>query len=89
MVGRAGTSCRLGCRWWGVRGRSMWCLRRWPIWRRRWEGIYRFLYDLLLMASLLKFGALPPVVDASKPTAEELAAIRAKVKAYQEIFDTH
>ena len=41
------------------------------------------------MASLLKFGALPPVVDASKPTAEELAAIRAKVKAYQEIFDTH
>jgi len=44
---------------------------------------------LLLMAALLKLGALPPVVDPSKPTVDELAAVRAKVKAYQEIFDTH
>jgi L-asparaginase/Glu-tRNA(Gln) amidotransferase subunit D len=44
---------------------------------------------LLLMASLLKLGALPPAKDPTKPTADELSAIRAKVKAYQEIFDTH
>lgn len=44
---------------------------------------------LLLMASMLKLGALPPASDPSKPTSDELTAIRAKVKAYQQIFDTH
>jgi hypothetical protein len=44
---------------------------------------------LLLMASLLKLGALPPAKDPAKPTPDELSAIRAKVKVYQEIFDTH
>ena len=41
------------------------------------------------MASLLKLGALPPAIDPLKPTDEEKAAIQAKVRAYQEIFDTH
>jgi hypothetical protein len=44
---------------------------------------------LLLMACLLKFGSLPPVKDPDHPTAEELAATRKAVAAYQEIFDTH
>ena len=44
---------------------------------------------LLLMASLLKFGALPPAVDPANPTPDELAAIKAKLDEYQEVFDTH
>src|SRR6266850_3693245 len=44
---------------------------------------------LLLMACLMKFGCLPPVVDPTKPTAAETEATKAKLKEYQEIFDTH
>ncbi len=44
---------------------------------------------LLLMACLLKFGSLPPAADPDNPTAEELAAIRAAIEAYQQVFDTH
>ena len=44
---------------------------------------------LLLMACLMKFGCLPLAVDLAKPTAAETEATKAKLKAYQEIFDTH
>ncbi len=44
---------------------------------------------LLLMACLMKFGCLPPAVDAMKPTAAETEATKAKLKQFQEIFDTH
>jgi L-asparaginase len=44
---------------------------------------------LLLMASLMKFGSLPPAVDPDHPTEAETAAVREKVSAYQAIFDTH
>lgn len=44
---------------------------------------------LLLMACLMKFGCLPPAADAANPTAAETEAAKAKLKQYQEIFDTH
>jgi hypothetical protein len=44
---------------------------------------------LLLMACLLKFGCLPPAVNAAKPSAREIDAAKDKLKQYQEIFDTH
>jgi hypothetical protein len=44
---------------------------------------------LLLMACLMKFGALPPAADPTRPTAAETAATMAKVAQYQAIFDTH
>ena len=44
---------------------------------------------LLLMACLMKFGCLPPAADAAKPTAAETEATKARLKEYQEIFDTH
>ena len=44
---------------------------------------------LLMMACLLKFGALPLAVDPANPTAAEMAATQAKVAAYQAVFDTH
>jgi L-asparaginase len=44
---------------------------------------------LLLMAALMKFGALPPVVNPDCPTDAELAAIRARLVQYQMVFDTH
>jgi hypothetical protein len=44
---------------------------------------------MLLMASLLKFGSLPPAKDPNAPTPAELAAIKKAVAAYQSIFDTH
>jgi hypothetical protein len=44
---------------------------------------------LLLMACLMKFGCLPPATDPAKPTAAETEATKAKLKEYQEIFDTH
>ncbi|HEX9455277.1 MAG TPA: asparaginase domain-containing protein [Candidatus Binatia bacterium] len=44
---------------------------------------------LLLMACLMKFGCLPPAADAAKPSAAETEATKAKLKQYQEIFDTH
>lgn len=44
---------------------------------------------LLLMACLMKFGCLPPARDPAKPTAAETEATKAKLKRYQEVFDSH
>jgi hypothetical protein len=44
---------------------------------------------LLLMACLMRFGCLPPAVDPAKPTTAEVDETKAKLKQYQEIFDTH
>ncbi len=44
---------------------------------------------ILLMACLLKFGALPPAKNPAAPTPAERAAILEKLKLYQAIFDTH
>jgi hypothetical protein len=44
---------------------------------------------ILLMASLMKLGSLPPAKDPAAPTGEETEAVKAKVRQYQEIFDTH
>jgi hypothetical protein len=44
---------------------------------------------ILLIASMLKLGALPPAADPANPTSAEMAATVAKVGDYQEIFDTH
>ena len=44
---------------------------------------------LLLMAAMLKLGALPPAADPCNPTGDELAAIKAKLDQYQAIFDAH
>jgi L-asparaginase len=44
---------------------------------------------ILLMACLLKFGALPPAKDPRNPTPAELTAIKEKLKLYQAVFDTH
>jgi L-asparaginase len=43
----------------------------------------------LLIASLMKFGALPPAANPDQPTAAEKAAVREKVASYQSVFDTH
>jgi L-asparaginase len=44
---------------------------------------------LLLMASLMKFGSLPPAADPDRPAPDEAAAVRERVALYQTIFDTH
>jgi hypothetical protein len=44
---------------------------------------------LLLMACLMKLGCLPPAADPTQPTAAEIDETKAKLKQYQEIFDTH
>ncbi len=44
---------------------------------------------LLLMACLMKFGALPVAADPDHPTAAEQAATLEAVANYQKIFDTH
>jgi L-asparaginase len=44
---------------------------------------------LLLLACLMRFGALPPAADPDRPTPAEIAAIREKLAAYQAVFDTH
>lgn len=44
---------------------------------------------LLLMACLMRFGALPPAADPDNPTEAEIVAIRDQVARYQEVFDTH
>jgi hypothetical protein len=44
---------------------------------------------LLLMACLMKLGCLPPAADPAEPTQAETAAVKAKLKQYQEIFNTH
>ncbi len=44
---------------------------------------------LLLMACMMRFGALPPAADPEKPSAAEKAAIEKVVANYQGVFDTH
>lgn len=44
---------------------------------------------ILLMAAMLKLGALPPAKDPWHPTADEYAATAHAVSAYQDLFDTH
>ena len=44
---------------------------------------------LLLIACLMKFGALPPAADADAPTDAETAAILDRLALYQAVFDTH
>jgi L-asparaginase len=44
---------------------------------------------LLLMACLMKFGALPAAADPARPTAAEIAALKAAMAEYQRVFDTH
>ncbi|MEK6482426.1 asparaginase domain-containing protein [Catalinimonas sp. 4WD22] len=44
---------------------------------------------ILLMACIMRFGALPPVEDVTNPTAAELSAIKDKIALYQEVFNTH
>ena len=44
---------------------------------------------LLLMASMLKLGSLPPAADPERPTPEEREAVVAVIARFQEIFDTH
>ncbi|MFB6871163.1 asparaginase domain-containing protein [Streptomyces sp. NPDC056323] len=44
---------------------------------------------MLLMAALLKFGALPPAADPFHPTPDERAATEKAVSQYQALFDTH
>jgi hypothetical protein len=44
---------------------------------------------VLLLAALLRLGAIPPPADPERPDPGELARIHAAVAAYQRIFDTH
>lgn len=44
---------------------------------------------ILLMLCIMKFGMLPPARDPSKPTKEETDAIVSRIKAFQDVFDTH
>lgn len=44
---------------------------------------------LLLMACLMKFGALPIAADPKQPSAAEKAATIAAISKYQAIFDSH
>ncbi len=44
---------------------------------------------ILLMACMMKLGALPPAANPEEPTDAELRAIQARLREYQEVFDTH
>lgn len=44
---------------------------------------------LLLTAAIMRLGALPHAADPERPTPEELDAIRKRIAAYQQIFQTH
>ena len=44
---------------------------------------------LLLMACMMKFGAMPAAADPDAPTSAERDALAAKVAEYQEVFKTH
>lgn len=44
---------------------------------------------LLLMACLLRFGALPPARNPARPTTTEVAATESAIAEYQRVFDTH
>jgi hypothetical protein len=44
---------------------------------------------ILLMAALMKLGSLPPAADPEAPTEAEIEAVKAHVREYQAIFDSH
>ena len=44
---------------------------------------------LLLTAALMKFGPLPHAADPEHATPAEITAIKAKIKLYQAVFETH
>ena len=44
---------------------------------------------LLLIACMLKLGAMPAAADPDAPTADERAALAARVAEYQEVFSSH
>ena len=44
---------------------------------------------LLLMACMLRFGAMPAAADPDAPTSVEREALAARVAEYQEVFRTH
>jgi hypothetical protein len=44
---------------------------------------------ILLMACLLRFGALPPARDPANPTDAEMTAVLHRIAEYQKVFDTH
>ncbi len=44
---------------------------------------------LLLMACLMKFGALPIAADPVHPTPEDTARLKAAIVPFQKVFDTH
>lgn len=44
---------------------------------------------ILLMACLLRFGSLPPAIDAAHPTPDEIIATRHALEQYQRVFDSH
>jgi hypothetical protein len=44
---------------------------------------------LLLMACLMKFGALPTAADPKSPTPAEIAKLKSALADYQRVFDTH
>ena len=44
---------------------------------------------MLLLACLLRFGALPPAADPANPTADEYRATKAAIAGWQHIFATH
>jgi L-asparaginase len=44
---------------------------------------------LLLMACLMRFGALPPAADPDRPTEAEVRATEAALDRFQAVFDTH
>lgn len=44
---------------------------------------------ILLMAAMLKYGALPPAADPFHPSEEETQRTREAVARYQHLFDTH
>jgi hypothetical protein len=43
---------------------------------------------LLLMACLMRFGAIPPARDPANPTTDETRATEGAIVKYQEVFDT-
>lgn len=60
-----------------------------PPWFIRGSNLTSTKARILLMACLLRFGALPPATDPAAPTPEEHSETAAAVARYQQIFDTH
>jgi hypothetical protein len=37
----------------------------------------------------MRFGSLPPAADPAHPTRTEMEVVKARLAAYQSVFDTH